>query len=296
MGMSRRSIALLALSALAMAVVIAACIGPAIEPLPPHPFWSGPTPRAIAHRGGRGLWPENTLHAFRSATALGVDVLEMDLRQTADGEIVVLHDDTVDRTTDGTGPVASLGLAALQRLDAGYRWTADGGLTHPYRNQGIGVPTLRQVFAALPQARMNLEIKGRGPAMAVPLCALIREHAMQARVAVVAVDQDAIDAFRLACPQVATGATRNEVVRFALPSAAFLGGRYAPRAQVLQVPERVGWIPVLTERFLHDARRLNIKVEVWTVNEPSDMRRLIALPVDGLMTDYPDRLLPLPSR
>jgi glycerophosphoryl diester phosphodiesterase len=294
--MSRRSVALLALSALAMAAVIALCIGPAVEPLPPHPFWSGPTPRAIAHRGGRGLWPENTLHAFRAAAALGVDVLEMDLRQTADGEIVVLHDDAVDRTTDGTGPVASLGLAALQRLDAGYRWTADGGLTHPYRVQGISVPTLRQVFAALPQTRMNLEIKGRGPAMVAPLCALIREHAMLDRVAVVAVDQDAIDAFRLACPQVATGATRNEVVRFALHSAAFLGDRYAPRAQVLQVPERFGWIPVLTQNFVRDARRLNLKIEVWTVNAPDDMKRLLALPVDGIMTDYPDRLQPLLAR
>jgi len=296
MGMSGWLTTLLVLSILALAVVIAVCIGPAVEPLPPHPFWNGPTPRTIAHRGGRGLWPENTLYAFRAAAALGVDVLEMDLRQTADGEIVVLHDDTVDRTTDGTGPVASLSLAALQRLDAGYRWTADSGVTHPYRGRGIVVPTLRQAFTELPQLRMNLEIKGRGPAMVPPLCALIREHAMQDRVVVVAVDQDTIDAFRLACPQVATGATRNEVVRFALHSAAFLGNRYTPRAQVLQVPERMGWIPVLTQRFLHDARRLNIKVEVWTVNEPGDMRRLIALPVDGLMTDYPDRLLPLPAR
>lgn len=294
--MSRRSLALLASSALAMAVVIAVWMVPGVEPLPPHPFWSGPTPRAIAHRGGRGLWPENTLHAFRAAAALGVDVLEMDLRQTADAEIVVLHDDTVDRTTDGTGPVASLGLAALQRLDAGYRWTADGGVTYPYRGRGIGVPTLRQVFAALPQARMNLEIKGRGPAMAAPLCALIREQAMLDRVAVVAVDQDAIDAFRLACPQVATGATRNEVVRFALHSAALLGDRYAPRAQVLQVPERMDWIPVLTPRFVRDARRLNLKIEVWTVNAPDDMKRLLALPVDGIMTDYPDRLQPLLGR
>jgi glycerophosphoryl diester phosphodiesterase len=149
---------------------------------------------------------------------------------------------------------------------------------------------------ALPQLHMNLEIKGRRPAMAAPLCALIRAHAMQDRVAVVAIDQDAIDAFRLACPQVATGATRNEVVRYALHSAAFLGHRYAPRAQVLQVPEQMGWIPVLTPRFVRDARRLNLKIEVWTVNEPDDMKRLLALPVDGIMTDYPDRLRPLLAR
>ncbi len=269
---------------------------PAAQPLPAHPFWSGPGPRVIAHRGGRGLWPENTLHAFRNAAAFGVDVLEMDLRQTADGQIVVLHDETVDRTTDGQGHVAALTVAELQRLDAGYRWTADAGRSFPFRGQGIVVPTLREVFAALPQARMNVEIKGRGVAMAAPLCALIREHAMEPRVAVVAVDQEPLDAFRRACPQVATGATRNEVARFTLLSAAFLGRWFTPQAQMLQVPERLGPLPLLTQRFLRDARRLNVKVEVWTIDAPEDMRRLLALPVDGIMTDFPDRLLPLLRR
>jgi glycerophosphoryl diester phosphodiesterase len=271
-------------------------IRPGAKPLPAHSFWSPSGPRVIAHRGGRGLWPENTLHAFRSATALGVDVLEMDLRRTMDGQIVVLHDATVDRTTNGHGSVAELTVAEVQRLDAGYGWTADAGRTFPFRGRGIVVPTLRQVFAALPQARMNVEMKGSEAAMAAPLCALIREFAMEQRVAVVAVDQEPLDAFRRACPQVATGATRNEVVRFTLLSAAFLGHWFAPRAQVLQVPERLGRLPLLTQRFLRDAQRLNVKVEVWTINEPDDMRRLLALQVDGIMTDFPDRLLPLVHR
>jgi glycerophosphoryl diester phosphodiesterase len=293
--MSRRLALLLALPAVGLVALVLA-IGPAAQPLPAHPFWSDARPRVIAHRGGRGLWPENTLHAFRHAAALGVDVLEMDLRQSADGQIVVLHDETVDRTTDGQGSVAALSVAELQRLDAGHRWSADGGASYPYRGQGIQVPTLAQVFAALPRARMNLEIKGTGPAMAAPLCALIRAHAMEQRVAVVAIDQPAIDAFRLACPQVATAATRNEVLRFALLSAALLGDRFVSRAQVLQVPERVGPLPLLTARFVRDAHRLNLKVEVWTVNAPDDMQRLLALPVDGVMTDYPDRLAPLLAR
>lgn len=282
-----------------LSAVVAAgylALAASVQPVPDHPFWQPPGPRVIAHRGGRGLWPENTLLAFRNAHALGVDVLEMDLRRTADAEIVVLHDDTVDRTTDGRGPVAALTLVALQRLDAGYRWTADEGTSHPYRGRGVVVPALRQVFAALPGARMNLEIKGRGPAMAAPLCALIREHAMAQRVAVAAFDQEAMDAFRAACPQVATAATRDEAVRFARLSAAFLGTLFASRAQVLQVPERVGTYEVLTARFASDSRRLNVKVEVWTVNEPADMKRLLALPVDGIVTDYPDRLLAILAR
>lgn len=146
--MSRRSAALLVLSALVLAALLAASTVPRVEPLPSHPFWNGPTPRAIAHRGGRGLWPENTLHAFRATAALGVDVLEMDLRQTADGEIAILHDDTVDRTTIGTGRVASLSLAALQRLDAAHHWTTDDEGTPPYRGRGLVVPPLRLILAS----------------------------------------------------------------------------------------------------------------------------------------------------
>ena len=97
---------------------------------PNHPFFSGLNSgiTVIAHRGGANLRPENTLVAFEHAVSIGADVLEMDLRATADGSIVVLHDATVDRTTDGQGRVDALTLAELQKLDAGYRWTSDGGM------------------------------------------------------------------------------------------------------------------------------------------------------------------------
>lgn len=265
------------------------------EPLSTHPFFAEPGPRVIAHRGGRALGPENTLFTFRRAAALGVDVLEMDIHRAADGAIVVLHDDTVDRTTDGSGAVATLGQADLRRLDAGYRWTADEGLSLPFRGQGIGVPTLDEVFAALPQVRMNIEIKDGAPT-AAPLCALIREHRMQRKVLVVAVPQDAIDAFRSACPEVATGASRNEVARFVACSTLRLPGCLPVAAQALQVPERLGRFELLTPRFLAEARRLRIAVEVWTVNEPEAMQRLYALPVAGVMTDRPDRALQLLGR
>lgn len=293
--MSRR---LASLAALLAVVLIGAhlLVGATVKPLPPHPFWSDGRPHVIAHRGGRGLWPENTLHAFRNAAALDVDVLEMDLRMTADGEIVVLHDETVDRTTNGQGAVGTLSIAQLRRLDAGYRWTGDEGRSFPYRGQGIGVPSLREVFAALPTMRMNLEIKGSGPTMSAPLCTLIQRHAMEQRVVVAAVDQAAMDAFRAACPTVATAATRDEATRFAWMSYAFLGSLFAPRAQVFQVPERLGQFELLTPRFARDSRRLNVKLEVWTINDPGDMQRLLGLPVDGIMTDHPDRLLSLLAR
>jgi glycerophosphoryl diester phosphodiesterase len=268
-----------------------------VRPVPEHPFWNGAAgPRVIAHRGGRGLAPENTLYAFRKSSALGVDVLEMDIRQTADGALVVLHDETVDRTTDGSGSVAALTLVDLRRLDAGYRWSPDGGRTHPHRGQALTVPTLQEVFEALPGARMNVEMKTRGTALAGPLCDLIRAHRMEQRVAVASFGQEARDAFRAACPGVATAATAEETRSLFRLAMAFLEPLFEPRAEVLQVPERLGGFEVLTPRFVSAARRLNLKIEVWTISEPEDMKRLIAVPVDGIMTDHPDRMLALLGR
>jgi glycerophosphoryl diester phosphodiesterase len=267
-----------------------------VKPLPRHPYWTDAAPSVIAHRGGLGLWPENTVYAFREAAELGADILEMDVRQSADGHLLVMHDETVDRTTDGRGFVATLALETLQRLDAGYRWSSDGGRTYPYRGEGLTVPTVREVFAALPGARMNLELKARGPELSEPLCRLIRERHMVDRVVVASFGQEAMDAFRAACPEVATAATAAEARRFFQLASLFLDPLFAPRAQALQVPERLGSLEVLTPGFVRAARRFNLKIDVWTVNDPETMQRLVALPVDGIMTDYPDRLLALLGR
>jgi glycerophosphoryl diester phosphodiesterase len=284
--------ALLVLLAIATHLLLDALLAP----LPTPAFWAGPAPRVIAHRGGRGLWPENTLLAFERAAALGVDVLEMDLRRTRDGEIVVLHDETVDRTTDGQGAVAAMSIADIKPLDAGYRWTADNGATYPFRGRGVSIPSLREVLEALPGSRLNLEIKPGDPSMAGPLCDLLTARGAQLRVAVVSVEQAAIDAFRTACPAIATAASKDEVVWFVRLSKLWLHPLYRPPAHALQIPERVGNFEVLTPGLMRDARRLNLKVEVWTVNDPNDMQRLLAMGVHGIMTDFPDRLLRLLRR
>jgi glycerophosphoryl diester phosphodiesterase len=292
----RRRILIFALALASAALAAHLLLEALIAPLPTPAFWVGPKPRVIAHRGGRGLWPENTLFAFEHAAALGADVLEMDLRRSRDGEIVVLHDGTVDRTTDGQGAVSAMRLADIKRLDAGYRWTADNGVTFPFRGQGVSIPSLREVLQALPRARLNLEIKRGDPDMARPLCELITAQGAQLRVAVVSVEQAAIDAFRAACPAVATAASKDEVVRFVRLSKLSLHPLYRPAAYALEIPERVGDFQVLTPGLMRDARRLNLKLEIWTVNDASDMRRLMAMGVDGIMTDFPDRLLALLRR
>jgi glycerophosphoryl diester phosphodiesterase len=253
-------------------------------------------PLVMAHRGGKGLWPENTLYAFKQAVALGVDVLEMDTHSTADGVLVVLHDDTVDRTTDGTGPIQGFTLAELKALDAGYEWSADGGQTLPYRGQGITVPTVEEVFAAFGDVPLNIEIKQAEPSLSAQLCQLIRDYDLEDRVLVASFHQEVVKEFRRECPEVATSAGETEItILFAL-SKVLLERVYGLPAQAVQVPEYRSGLHVITKRFVRAAHNRDLEVHAWTINEVADMERLLEIGVDGIITDYPDRLLALLGR
>lgn len=251
-------------------------------------------PLVMAHRGGAGLWPENTAHAFRQSVALGVDVLEMDLHGTSDGALVVIHDATVERTTNGTGRVNALTLAELKKLDAGYRWTNDGGRTFPFRSKGITVPTLREVLDEFPSARLNIDIKQAQPSLVESFCRMLRENRATGRVTVASFSASTLAEFRHACPEVRTSASIDEV--FALASDLQAGRDIAAdktRVRLVQVPERAfgqGW---LTAELVAAAHRAGVEIHVWTINEEAAMRRFLALGVDGIMTDYPDKLIAL---
>jgi glycerophosphoryl diester phosphodiesterase len=149
-------------------------------------------PLVIAHQGGDGLWPGDTLFAFERAVELGVDVLETDAHITRDGQIVLVHDEDVDRTTDGTGLVEEMTLAELKQLDAAHKWSNDGGRTFPYRGQEIQVPTLEELFLKFPQMRYVIEIKLTQNPIDRPLCDLIREHDLQDKVMVASFHDEAM--------------------------------------------------------------------------------------------------------
>lgn len=269
------------------------------SPVPDHAFFAGSrrsVVTVIAHRGGQGLRPENTLEAFRHAASLGVDVLEMDLRRTADGALVVMHDSELERTTNGHGRIEDLTLDAIRELDAGFHWTPDDGLTFPYRGKGIQVPLFVEVVEAFPDLPFNVEMKPSAIRFTGELCRLIRQHRIQERVLVASFDQQAMNEFRQQCDEVATSATAGEIRRFLTWRTFFLGTLYRSPAEAFQVPERVGSRQVVTSSFVSTAHAHNIRVEVWTVNEMRDMERLLALGVDGIFTDYPDRLLSLVRR
>jgi glycerophosphoryl diester phosphodiesterase len=286
-------ILLLLLAGLGLAILLS-------KPAAPHAYYEGARkPLVIAHQGGSGLWPGDTMYAFERAVELGVDVLEMDAHITRDNHIVLMHDERVDRTTDGSGTIEGMTLAQLQQLDAAYAWSQDEGQTHPLRGQGITVPTLAEVFEKFPDMRYVIEIKLTEHPIHQPLCELIRAHDMQGRVLVASFHDDSMELFRETCPEVATSAARTEVTSFVLLGKLYLSGLLSPRFQALQVPwetdESYG-IPVMTARFIREAHAKNVRVEPWTVDDPELMKLYISWGVDGIITDRPDLMLELLGR
>jgi glycerophosphoryl diester phosphodiesterase len=254
---------------------------------PPQPYLQG-APLLIAHRGGSALAPENTLFAFERALSWwDADLLELDVHPTRDGEVVVIHDPTVDRTSDGRGRVAELSLAELRALDFGYRFTPDGGATHPFRGRGIGISTLAEILEALPDARVNVEIKdGRA-----------QERVWETIHAAGATRRVLVAAARLADRRRFIGAYTGAMSASAEEMRSFLtlhllraAAFYRPPVDAFQMPERFGSRQLLSPRFVRDAHARGVAVHVWTVDEEADMRRLLAWGVDGIITDRPDRL------
>lgn len=231
--------------------------------------------------------------AFKQAVVLGVDVLEMDIHSTADGVLVTMHDDTVDRTTDGSGPIQGFTLIELKELDAGYNWTDDDGETYPFRGQDVAVSTLEEIFDGFPDYRMNIEIKQVEPSIVDTFCQMVRNYKREELVLVGSSDAGSVEAFREACPEVATSTTEPEVRSFFILNTLFLDNVYRPPAEAFQVPEFSDDRQVVTDRFIANAHQHNMDVHVWTVNEVADMDRLINLGVDGIITDYPERLMTL---
>lgn len=259
----------------------------ATRPRPPRPrelsLRGGPY--NVAHRGGSGVAPENTLAAFRQAVdEWNVPMIELDVHASADGHCVVIHDPTVDRTTDATGNVAELTLNELRQLDAGYRFTPDGGQTYPFRGQGVTIPTIDEVLEALPDTRVIVEVKAA--AAQRPLLDAVRRAGASGRV--VAAGQHDADRklfFEHTGPLSASG---EQCSRFYVLHRMHLGGLWCPPADGVHVPEKWGSHSIVSPRFVRDLHAHGIGVYVWTVNDPADMERLLDWGVDGILTDRPD--------
>lgn len=247
-------------------------------------------PVVYAHRGGAGLAPENTIVAFDAGLAAGADGIELDVRLSLDDVAVAMHDPTLDRTTDATGPVDARTASELAGLDAGYRFALDGA--HPFRGRGIGVPTLGAVLDRYRDTAILIELKSSDPRLARAVVDAVRAAGAAGRVTVGSFQRGALDAVRAIDPALPTGADMDDV-RNLVAGAPGGGVAVKPAFAVLQVPEIYAGTPVVTPEFIARAHGAGIAVMVWTVNHESDMRRLLEWGVDGLITDRPDVAVPL---
>lgn len=241
----------------------------------------------IAHRGNRAHAPENTVAAMLEAVALGADAVEFDLRVSADGVLVVAHDDTLERTTDGSGPVRRHTATQLRALDAGAHFSTDGGRTFPWRGRGVGVPSFDELIESLPRT-MPCIIELKTAAATEPLRAAIRRHAIGARVIVAGFERDATRPLRGS--GIALGACTADVV--ALTARAMLGlrARAAPY-RALCIPTRWHGLPVPIVALARALRGSTTVMHVWTINDTAQAQRLWRMGVQGILSDDPQRML-----
>lgn len=305
MGGRLATIAVLALTALA------ATAAPAAAQLPLDNPWLERRPLNIAHQGGEIENPSNTLYAFTRALASGADMLETDVHLTADGHVVAIHDETVDRTTNGSGSVEDLTLAQIKALDAAHWFVPDVGTTHgaapaDYTLRGVAtgeqppppgfvpndftVATLEEILQRWPGVPLNVELKpttkmtGR---LEVAVAQLLAEYGRTDDVIVVSFLDHSTELFKLLAPDVHTAVGTVQAGLFKLSAEGPLPGAPNPRYKALQVPIEFGGIPVVNEDFVTDAHANAFAVHVWTINDAAVMRDLLDIGADGVMTDRP---------
>ncbi len=255
------------------------------DPRSPRADW----PVNFAHRGDSSRVPENTLESFRSAVESGAGGLELDVHMTRDGRIVVIHDDTLDRTTNGTGPVRKRSLMEIERLDAGYSF-AEGG-SYPYRGKGLRVPTLEDVFKEFPGLPVNVEIKEDQPGIEEAVLRAIREAGAEDRTLVASQRHAVIQRFRrVSGGEISTSASRREIRTFFLLSRLRLESLSRPAYDALQVPVSYRGIEIVTPRLVEAAHARGVRIDAWTVDSTGEMRRLLDKGVDVVMTNRPGRL------
>lgn len=249
-----------------------------------HPYLTREHPLRLAHRGSRVLWPENTAVAFQGAVDLGYRYIETDVQITADGVVVVFHDPTLDRTTNGVGRVDAWQWEDLRHLDAAWSFAADQG--YPLRGTGVRISRLDEVLTTWPRVNFNIDLKA--PRMEWAAAEVVRRTRRHDSVLIASFSDARIARFRrITKGTVATSAGPRAIARALFASRI---GRAAPSGPAAyQVPYDNRALPI-RPRFIDAVHAAGAQVHVWTVNEEAVMRRMLDAGVDGIITDRLDRL------
>lgn len=250
-----------------------------------------PSHRTIvyAHRGAAAEQPENTLPSFRRALELGADALETDVHLTADGAIVAAHDTDARRNTGVARALRSATLHEIQSWDAGYVFV-DGAGQRPFLGRGYRIPALEELLVELPGVRLNVDLKSEEPALVERFIELVRRHDAEQRVVAASFFTSTLVRLRAAGWRGDSSLARNEFLACWLKPS-WLGDARAPGTRA-QIPTHVGPFSLATPRTLAKLRAQGLAVDFWTINDPNVAEQLVALGVDGVMTDDPARIVP----
>ncbi len=249
-------------------------------------YIDGPRPRLFAHRGGSLEAPENTLEAFQNGLTQGCDRLELDIHASADGELVVIHDPTLERTTDGTGEVRRRTLAELRQLDAGAQFIAADS-SRPFAGRGLRIPTFVEVLEQFPEVALNVEIKQGEPAIVQATFDLLERHGARQRVLLAAEHDDIMAEIRARDPGGPTGASVGDVLGFIAAWTENRIDRWQAPGLAFQIPPDFAGNPLVTQESMARMHAAGLEVHIWTINEAAEIERLLDLGVDGIMTDRP---------
>ncbi len=252
-------------------------------------FLSLARPRAIGHRGSAGTHPENTLVSFQAVADAGARYFEFDVHMTRDGEVVVSHDENLARACGRGGVIRELRSAEVAEADAGYTFSPDGR-SFPFRGRGIRVPRLSDVLTAFPGIRFVIEVKQTEPSLVAPMLKVIDAAGMRRLVQIASEHQRPLDEARALAPGIPTNFSSGEVAGF-LQAMGAKGEGYVPPGEALQIPVEYESWRLVTPESVAFAHERGVEVHVWTVNEESAMRELLQMGVDGIITDFPARLL-----
>lgn len=262
-------------------------IFPAQSAMPSIPFYQNKSFNNIAHGTGRELLPGNTLEGAINAVAVGADIIELDVHLTLDKIVVVRHDKSVDTTTNGSGLIAELTLAELQAFDVGFH---ESDYPDKLAVAGIRIPPLESLFIALPDKRFLIELKPDDTETGVQLCRLVLAYGLQDQVLVGSFHSLVLQNFRQVCPQVPTSLGEEEARLLVVLSWIGLGHLYKSPGYSVQLPFKYYGIPLVSSSLIKAASELNVALDVWTINDPQEMLRMMSLGVDGIITDRPDIL------
>jgi glycerophosphoryl diester phosphodiesterase len=271
----------------ALSLFLVACAPPELKPY----LLRFDRPLHICHQGGEDVYPSNTIYAYQACIDdWDTDVIEIDVHETSDGHLVVLHDETVDRTTDGEGLVKEMTLEEIQALDAAYEFTPEDGEGTPLRGQGINIPTLQEVFEAFPDRLTNIEIKQVDPPIEQALVDAIEAAGMTEKSCLGSFDDGVAARLRELLPEACHYAPEDMARDYYIGTRAFITGFNPPPVDAFALPPFSDETEVIDPRLVEALHAEGKHLWAWTIDDEDEMNRLFDLGVDGIMTNRPDRL------